>query len=70
MALVKKTSNKPGAALDESGDSDSSHKQQLQRQAEAERRRARTMAKQQQAAERIASATTELSSGRPDRRWR
>jgi len=64
MALVKKTRTKSGPAVDEEGAGDSSaHKQQIQRQAEAERRRARTMAKQQQAAERIASATTQLSSG-------
>ncbi|MBK8533725.1 MAG: hypothetical protein IPL59_00590 [Candidatus Competibacteraceae bacterium] len=61
MALVKKVQNRPIAVADDNGAAESvGQKQQIQRQAEAERRRARTMAKQQQVTERIASATTQL----------
>ncbi len=64
MALVKKNTtggNQP--PKDPPATSTSNPNQQVQRQAEAERRRARTLAKQQQAAERVAAATSELSSG-------
>lgn len=65
MALVKKSSQGSNVAREES------RRDQLElvtgkqnhQEAEAKRRKARTMAKQQQAAERIASATAQLSSG-------
>jgi methyl-accepting chemotaxis protein len=57
VALVKKTGSN-SSPVEESKPSASAS-----REAEAQRRRARTMAKQQQAAERIAAATAQLSSG-------
>ena len=60
MALIKKTSNASSVAKDNSARTDSvtaSHNIEVQR------KRARTLAKQQQAAERIAAATGQLSSG-------
>jgi methyl-accepting chemotaxis protein len=59
MALVKKTmpSAAPASAEKRLGAGTAS------RDADAQRKRARTLAKQQQAAERIASATAELASG-------
>lgn len=59
MALVKKT-------LTSSAPSSSSDRRTsplASREADAQRKRARTLAKQQQAAERISSATTQLASG-------
>lgn len=58
MALVKKTGSNSSSSYEETKPSVSAS-----REAEAQRRRARTMAKQQQAAERIAAATAQLSSG-------
>ena len=71
MAIIKKTTtpanpvsrsedNKP--SVGSMGDSNKSEVSTT-REAEAKRKRARTLAKQQQAAERIAAATTELASG-------
>lgn len=59
MALVKKTltSSSPSSA------SDRRTSPLASREADAQRKRARTLAKQQQAAERISSATTQLASG-------
>jgi methyl-accepting chemotaxis protein len=57
VALVKKTGSN-SSSYEETKPSVSAS-----REAEAQRRRARTMAKQQQAAERIAAATAQLSSG-------
>lgn len=57
MPLVKKTSSQSNSTA---GDANQAN---LHREAEAQRRKARTMAKKQQAAERIASATSQLSSG-------
>jgi len=57
MPLVKKPSSQ---SLNVAGDPTQAN---LHREAEAQRRKARTMAKKQQAAERIASATSQLSSG-------
>ena len=59
MALIKKFSNSPAAAASDAGKSSVA----ATRDSEAQRKRARTLAKQQQAAERIAAATAELSSG-------
>ncbi|AFL72390.1 methyl-accepting chemotaxis protein [Thiocystis violascens] len=58
MALVKKTSLSTSATPAE-GRSNAA----TTREAEAQRKRARTLAKQQQAAERVASATAQLASG-------
>ena len=63
MPLIKGTTDdtkkhKPMTQHDDSGES-----WQKQREAEAKRRKARSLAKRQQAAERIATATTQLSSG-------
>lgn len=59
MPLLKKTSsNSSHSSVADAGVSAS-----VQRDAEAQRRKARTLAKKQQAAERIASATTQLASG-------
>lgn len=58
MALVKKNVNGPNAAPIDGRPSAASA-----READAQRKRARTLAKQQQAAERIAAATGQLSSG-------
>ena len=61
MALVKKAVSAPqGVAADTNSARASAA---ITREAEAQRKRARTLAKQQQAAERIAAATTEMSSG-------
>ena len=61
MALVKKAVSAPhGVAADTNSARASAA---VTREAEAQRKRARTLAKQQQAAERIAAATTEMSSG-------
>ncbi|WP_343723025.1 methyl-accepting chemotaxis protein [Herbaspirillum seropedicae] len=62
MALVKK--NIPSLSAASFHDNDANRKGGVSvREAEAQRKRARTLAKQQQAAERIAAATGELSSG-------
>ena len=62
MALVKK--NIPSLSAASFHDNDANRKGSISvREAEAQRKRARTLAKQQQAAERIAAATGELSSG-------
>lgn len=61
MALVKKAVSAPhGVAADTNSARASAA---VTREAEAQRKRARTLAKQQQAAERIAAATTQMSSG-------
>ena len=57
MALVKKPQNSSAKPSDTAVDPN------VAKEAEAKRRRARTLAKQQQAAERIAAATGQLSSG-------
>lgn len=57
MALVKKNSTPVVGVLDTKNSATSS------REAEAQRRKARTLAKRQQAAERIAAATSQLASG-------
>jgi DNA-binding NarL/FixJ family response regulator len=57
MALVKKHLETVAFAVDTKSNALAS------REAEAQRKKARTLAKQQQAAERIAAATTELASG-------
>ncbi|MDO9142141.1 MAG: methyl-accepting chemotaxis protein, partial [Methylobacter sp.] len=60
MAIVKKTNTRTASAsAAESGHSSSV----TARDADAQRKRARTLAKQQQAAERIAAATGQLASG-------
>jgi methyl-accepting chemotaxis protein len=59
MALVKKISSTTATTVAEVGKSSTAST----RDAEAQRKRARTLAKQQQAAERIAAATAQLSSG-------
>ena len=59
MALVKKTSNSAHPSSTTEGKSSAV----VARDAEAQRKRARTLAKQQQAAERIAAATGQLSAG-------
>lgn len=60
MAIVKKPTYKVAApSVSESGKSTAA----ATRDAEVQRKRARTLAKQQQAAERIAAATGQLSSG-------
>ncbi len=59
MALVKKTSLAPSSIPAAEGRSNAT----TTREAEAQRKRARTLAKQQQAAERVASATAQLASG-------
>ena len=70
MAIIKKPTNTAGAvsrpvdtkpAMISMGDNNKSV--DTTREAEAKRKKARTLAKQQQAAERIAAATTELASG-------
>jgi len=70
MAIIKKPTNAAGAvsrpvdtkpAMISVGDNNKSI--DTTREAEAKRKKARTLAKQQQAAERIAAATTELASG-------
>ncbi|HCE10215.1 MAG TPA: hypothetical protein DEQ40_16735, partial [Oxalobacteraceae bacterium] len=58
MALVKKLSPVARATTSEDGKSSTAST----RDAEAQRKRARTLGKQQQAAERIAAATGQLSS--------
>lgn len=58
MALVKKSVGSPAAAT-----SDTRSNAALAREADAQRKHARTLAKQQQASERIASATAQLASG-------
>ncbi|MFD2111382.1 methyl-accepting chemotaxis protein [Thiorhodococcus fuscus] len=58
MALVKKPSTSTSGAIGEARSNAATS-----REAEAQRKRARTLAKQQQAAERVASATAQLSSG-------
>lgn len=61
MALVKKNILRSSAAFQ---DKDADRRAGMSaREAEVQRKRARTLAKQQQAAERIAAATGELSSG-------
>jgi len=57
MALVKKTASTAVALADGKSSSTTAH------DAEAQRKKARTLAKQQQAAERIAAATGRLTSG-------
>jgi len=57
MALVKKS------AVQEITSSEGKSSAATAREAEAQRKRARTLAKQQQAAERIAAATGQLASG-------
>ena len=59
MALVKKPSNTASANQVSSNNSTAA----AAREAEAQRKKARTLGKQQQAAERIAAATGQLSSG-------
>jgi len=60
MAIVKK----PAASVSTSYQGDGSKTNAaVSREADAQRKRARTLAKQQQAAERIAAATAQLSSG-------
>jgi methyl-accepting chemotaxis protein len=59
MALVKKPSNQSQASFSSEGKTSAV----AAREAEAQRKKARTMAKQQQAAERIAAATGQLSAG-------
>jgi methyl-accepting chemotaxis protein len=59
MALVKKPSNTASANQASSNNSAAA----AAREAEAQRKKARTLGKQQQAAERIAAATGQLSSG-------
>jgi len=59
MPLVKKSSTLASSATP----SDSAVSASVQREAEAQRRKARTLAKKQQAAERIASATSQMASG-------
>ncbi len=54
MALVKKPQNSSAKTSDSAVDPN------VAKEAEAKRRRARTLAKQQQAAERIAAATGQL----------
>jgi methyl-accepting chemotaxis protein len=58
MALVKKTTNTVSSNAVSSASSNAAA-----REAEAQRKKARTLGKQQQAAERIAAATGQLSSG-------
>ncbi len=58
MALIKKTAT-PAATASSGSKSDAA----LAREAEAQRKRARTLAKQQQIAERIAAASAQLASG-------
>jgi methyl-accepting chemotaxis protein len=61
MALVKKAVSAPQS---QTADVSSARANAaVTREAEAQRKRARTLAKQQQAAERIAAATTQMSSG-------
>ncbi|MEI6744590.1 MAG: methyl-accepting chemotaxis protein [Methylococcaceae bacterium] len=60
MALIKKTSNASAATRDANANTASS---EVSRDIEVQRKKARTFAKQQQAAERIAAATGQLSSG-------
>jgi methyl-accepting chemotaxis protein len=57
MALVKKTTNTVSSNAVSSASSNAAA-----REAEAQRKKARTLGKQQQAAERIAAATGQLSS--------
>ncbi len=61
MALIKKTSNASAATRDANTNTASSAS--ASREVEIQRKKARTFAKQQQAAERIAAATGQLSSG-------
>ncbi|EGV31917.1 methyl-accepting chemotaxis sensory transducer [Thiorhodococcus drewsii AZ1] len=58
MALVKKPSSSTSGTTSEARSNAATA-----REAEAQRKRARTLAKQQQAAERVAAATAQLSSG-------
>jgi methyl-accepting chemotaxis protein len=62
MPLIKKASPAAYSSSDNSSGTPAVSAA-AQREADAQRKRARTMAKQQQAAERIAAATMELSSG-------
>ena len=57
MALVRKAAGQANSALEGKTSAVTA------REAEAQRKKARTLAKQQQAAERIAAATSELASG-------
>lgn len=65
MALIKKTSRSENVTSYSGSSSAASttDRRSLSRDADVQRRRARTLAKQQQVAERIAAATTQLVSG-------
>jgi len=60
MAIIKKATSKIASPSDSEGGKSNAASS---READAQRKRARTLAKQQQAAERIAAATGQLSSG-------
>ncbi|GAB6042838.1 methyl-accepting chemotaxis protein [Endothiovibrio diazotrophicus] len=63
MALAKTTRAAERPEAGAAGGSEGATRLSQQREAEAQRRKARTLAKQQQAAERLATSTTQLSSG-------